>query len=359
MHPENFRAAVLAWFDQHGRKHLPWQQGRDPYRVWVSEIMLQQTQVATVIPYFERFIARFPDVNALAAGTPDEVAALWAGLGYYARARNLHRAAQSVAERQGGALPADLDAIAALPGIGRSTAGAILSLGFGLRAPILDGNVKRVLCRYAGLEGWPGEPNVQKELWRISEALTPEARVADYNQAMMDLGATVCAQRAPACGACPLREGCAAKQRNLTAIIPAPRPKREQPVRHCHMLALRDAAGQIYLERRPPTGIWGGLWSLPEFDGLEDLEGWCAAHGIAGSRLERLAPRRHTFTHFSLDYVPVLARTAGALPGVAEDSGKGWFQPDAAPGLPAPVARLLRDIAGKPEDAPGQMALDL
>lgn len=359
MQPDNFRAAVLAWFDQHGRKHLPWQQGRDPYRVWVSEIMLQQTQVATVIPYFERFIARFPDIGALAAGTPDEVAALWAGLGYYARARNLHRAAQQLAEQHGGALPADLDAIAALPGIGRSTAGAILSLGFGLRAPILDGNVKRVLCRYAGLEGWPGAPDVQKELWQLSEALTPAARVADYNQAMMDLGATVCLQRAPACGACPLRDDCEARRQNLTAAIPAPRPKREQPVRQCHMLVLRDGEGQIYLERRPPSGIWGGLWSLPEFDSFGDLERWCAARGVELARLERLAPRRHTFTHFRLDYVPVLGRAASALPGVADDSGRGWFQLGAAPGLPAPVARLLQDIAGKPEGPPGQIALDL
>jgi len=358
MHTEEFRTALLDWFDRHGRKHLPWQTARDPYRVWISEIMLQQTQVATVIPYFERFMARFPDVAALAAGSVDEVVALWAGLGYYARARNLHRAARIVVAQHGGRFPASVDALKALPGIGRSTAGAILSLGSGLPAPILDGNVKRVLCRYAGLAGWPGAPQVERELWRLSEALTPEFRVADHNQAMMDLGATVCAKRGPACGVCPLRGGCAALRLGLTDAIPTPRPKLAQPVRECHMLVLRDGSGAVYLEKRPPTGIWGGLRSLPEFDGLDALLGWCAERGIDTCRLERLPRRRHTFTHFRLDFVPVLIRAEGFAPWVAEDAGPGWFGPDAAVGLPAPIAQLLRDIAGD-NATRGQIALDL
>ena len=360
MHEADFRSALLAWFDRHGRQHLPWQNPRDAYRVWISEIMLQQTQVATVIPYFERFVARFPNAAALAAASVDEVIAQWAGLGYYARARNLHGTARRVMERHGGRFPADLAALTALPGIGRSTAGAILSLGYGLRAAILDGNVKRVLCRYAGLRGWPGESGVNRELWRLSEALTPERRVADYNQAMMDLGATVCVKRAPACGACPLRGGCRAMLLGLTAAIPAPRPRREQPIRHCHMLALRKDNGEVYLEQRPPAGIWGGLRSLPEFESLEALVDWCAQRRIDCSGLERLPQRRHTFTHFKLDFVPVIARADGFPYSVSEGMGNGWFRPEEAGGLPAPVSRLLREIGGgASEQGQGQLSLGL
>ncbi len=359
MQAEEFRSALLAWFDRHGRKHLPWQTDRDPYRVWISEIMLQQTQVATVIPYFERFVARFPEVATLAESSVDEVIALWAGLGYYARARNLHRTARCVMERYGGLFPADPEALRALPGIGRSTAGAILSLGFGRRAAILDGNVKRVLCRYAGLEGWPGEAAVERELWRLSEALTPEARVADYNQAMMDLGAGVCAKRGPACGVCPLRSGCEAARLGLAETLPAPKPRQAQPIRHCFMLVLRDGRGGVYLEKRPPSGIWGGLRSLPEFDSLEALIGWCAARRIDYAGLERLPPRRHTFTHFRLDFVPVLAIAQASVPSVAENSGQGWFRPDQAGGLPAPVSRLLREIGGGEAERHGQLSLGL
>jgi A/G-specific adenine glycosylase len=352
---EEFRDALLAWFDRHGRRDLPWQIGRTPYRVWVSEIMLQQTQVATVIPYYERFLARFPDVAALAAASPDEVIALWAGLGYYARARHLHRAARRVMEDHGGEFPADLDALAALPGVGRSTAGAILSLGLGRRAAILDGNVKRVLCRYAGLEGWPGQPSVARELWALSERLTPAARVADYNQAMMDLGALVCAQRRPDCGACPLSAGCAALKSGRTAALPAPKPRAAMPVRRCWMLVLSNAEGGFYLEKRPPVGIWGGLWSLPEFADEAELAAWCRARGIGPAGLERLPQRRHTFSHYHLDYRPVLVRAATPVQGVAENAGQGWFSKD-RPGLPTPVRRLLEELAsGAPES--GQLAI--
>lgn len=357
MQIEAFRAALLAWFDRHGRKHLPWQTERTPYRVWVSEIMLQQTQVATVIPYFERFMARFPDVATLAEGSLDDVIALWAGLGYYARARNLHRAARCVAERHGGDFPADTDALQALPGIGRSTAGAILSLGFGLRAAILDGNVKRVLCRYAGLEGWPGEARADRDLWRLSEAHTPESRVADYNQAMMDLGATVCVKRSPTCGACPLQTGCRALRLDLIDAIPAPKPRQALPVRHVFMLVLHNGNGEVYLEKRPPTGIWGGLWSLPEFEGEADLIAWCARRHLDSSGLERLGQRRHTFSHYHLDFVPVIVRAAPSAGAVAEDGGPGWFRPDEAAGLPAPVQRLLREIGNDPAGRHGQLSL--
>jgi A/G-specific adenine glycosylase len=337
-----FSDRILAWFDRHGRTGLPWQVDRTPYKVWVSEIMLQQTQVATVIPYFQRFLARFPDVAALAAANLDEVIALWAGLGYYARARNLYKAAQQVVSLHGGVFPADSEALAALPGVGRSTAGAILSLGWGGQAPILDGNVKRVLARHAGLAGWPGESRVLRELWRLAEERTPGPRVADYNQAMMDLGALVCLPRSPACGECPVRGDCAAYRQGLTALIPAPKPRRSLPVRECWMLVLQRDNGEVFLERRPPVGIWGGLLSLPEFDGETALRAWCAGRGLGAARVEALARRRHTFSHFHLDFVPALVR---AEPSAVAEQGGTWCLPAAAEGLPAPVQKLLADIA--------------
>jgi A/G-specific adenine glycosylase len=347
MDTERFRASLLAWFDRHGRKTLPWQIARSPYRVWISEIMLQQTQVATVIPYFQRFVARFPDVAALAAAPLDEVIALWAGLGYYARARNLHKAAQAVMDLHSGEFPADIEALQNLPGIGRSTAGAILSLGMGRRAPILDGNVKRVLCRSAGLEGWPGETRVDRELWRLSEQYTPTERVADYNQAMMDLGAMVCLKRAPVCVACPLCAACVARRDGLTDAIPAPKPRREQPVRRCLMLVLLNGRGEVWLEKRPPVGIWGGLTSLPEFEGEAELLAWCARRNIDPTGMERLPQRRHTFSHYHLDFVPVVVRADAPARFVAEDTGAGWVRPEKAEGLPAPVQRLLREVVAR------------
>lgn len=356
---EQFSQAVLAWFDRHGRKHLPWQIGPNPYRVWVSEIMLQQTQVATVIPFFERFMARFPEVAALAAADVDDVIALWAGLGYYARARNLHRAARCVVERHGGRFPEDIEALRALPGIGRSTAGAILSLGMGQRAPILDGNVKRVLCRYAGLKGWPGETRIDRELWRLSDLYTPAERVSEYNQAMMDLGAMVCLKRGPFCTACPLRADCAARRDGLTEAIPAPRPRQTPPVRRCLMLVLRNGLGEVWLEKRPPAGIWGGLRSLPEFESEIDLLSWCAGKHIDAPRIERLPERRHTFSHYRLDFVPVIVRADPPFRNIAEDSGHGWFRPEQAHGLPAPIKRLLLEIAGESRDQNAQLSLEI
>lgn len=344
METVEFQRAVLDWFDRHGRKTLPWQSAKTPYRVWVSEIMLQQTQVTTVIPYFERFTARFPDTRTLAMADLDDVLALWAGLGYYARARHLHRAAQSLVQQYEGQFPANLDALASLPGIGRSTAGAILSLGMGLRAPILDGNLKRILSRYSGLEGWPGDPRIERELWLISDRYTPIERVAAYNQAMMDLGAMVCVKRDPDCSGCPVRRGCLGLRFGLVDAIPSPKPRQALPTRRCLMLILKNANGEIYLEKRPPVGLWGGLRSFPEFADEGKLKSWCAERRIDGSRLEHLPQRRHTFTHFHLDFVPILLCTEPAEFSVVEETGHGWFSPEAASGVPTPIRRLLMEI---------------
>ena len=342
MQAEEFQAAVLSWFDREGRKNLPWQADPSPYRVWVSEIMLQQTQVATVIPYFLRFTRRFPNLQALAEAPLDEVLGHWAGLGYYARARNLHKAARAVMLDHGGELPADVDSLAGLPGIGRSTAGAILSLALGIRAPILDGNVKRVLSRYAAVEGWPGDPKTARELWSLSETLTPHARVADFTQAMMDLGATLCVRGKPDCVRCPVRKGCRAFKLELTADLPSPRPKKDMPLRRCWMLVLRDDEGGFYLERRPPTGVWGGLWSFPQFESEDELEAWCEMQGLA-LRLEALPQRRHTFSHFHLDYIPLVGQ--GRQPMRVSEAVCGWVKPEHARALPAPVRRLMLELA--------------
>ncbi|HET8551115.1 MAG TPA: A/G-specific adenine glycosylase, partial [Gammaproteobacteria bacterium] len=259
----DFAPRLLAWFASHGRHALPWQREPTPYRVWVSEIMLQQTQVATVIPYFKRFMARFPDLATLAAAPLDDVLALWSGLGYYARARNLHRAAQSAVAEYGGELPASLDELMAFPGIGRSTAGAILSLSRGQRHPILDGNVKRVLARFHAIAGWPGDKRVADRLWEFAESHTPVADCAAYTQAIMDFGATVCTRRNPACDICPMSANCEAYALGRQHDFPAPRARRGYPERNVRVLVI-EAEGAVLLEKRPPTGIWGGLWSLPE-----------------------------------------------------------------------------------------------
>ncbi len=259
-----FAQNLLGWFDTHGRKDLPWQHPRTPYRVWLSEVMLQQTQVRTVIPYFERFVEALPTLEALADAPIDRVLALWSGLGYYSRARNLHRAAQLCISEHGGALPREIDALASLPGIGRSTAGAILAQAFGLRHAILDGNVRRVLARFHGVHGWSGTSSIQRELWEYAELHTPHDRVADYTQAIMDLGATVCVRSRPLCGACPVGGNCVALRDRLTAELPTPKPSREIPTRTTTMLIVRDADGRVLLERRPPVGIWATLWSVPE-----------------------------------------------------------------------------------------------
>ncbi|MCB1725084.1 MAG: A/G-specific adenine glycosylase [Chromatiaceae bacterium] len=342
-----FAARVLRWFDRHGRHDLPWQQDPDPYRVWVSEIMLQQTQVATVIPYFERFMQRFPDVRTLAVAPSDDVLHHWSGLGYYARARNLHATAQTVVADFDGRMPDDLDTLQSLPGIGRSTAGAILSLACGQRQVILDGNVKRVLARCFAVDGWPGTGAVQRELWRLTERLTPRDRVADYNQAMMDLGATLCTRSSPDCAVCPLHADCAARSTGRQADYPGRKPKRPLPQRAVTMLLVRNADGELLLERRPPSGIWGGLWSLPETRPGNDPAGWCRTHLAAPAQVvRRLAPRRHTFSHFHLHIEPVELLLNGPGCGVLEGDARLWYNP-ARPqdlGFAAPVARLIAEV---------------
>lgn len=342
----DFAGRVLAWFDVHGRKNLPWQQQPTPYRVWVSEIMLQQTQVTTVIPFYQAFVARFPDVGTLASAAIDDVLHHWSGLGYYARARHLHHAAQIIARDHGGDLPDSLDALMALPGIGRSTAGAVLALAHGKPHPILDGNVKRVLARFFAVEGYPGEPRVQARLWQIAEACTPRERVAEYTQAMMDLGATVCVRRRPVCAACPLSERCAARLTGRQAELPTSRPHRTRRARAtCMLLAVRDGRS-VLLERRPPHGIWGGLWGLPEFSSADVARDWCIRELRAPvSTVERLARLHHAFTHFDLDIEPVRIDCTGS-DAVMESDRFVWYDP-AAPrslGLAAPVRALIESI---------------
>ena len=344
MTPADFAPTLLAWFDRHGRKDLPWQHPRTPYRVWISEIMLQQTQVSTVIPYFERFVTRFAHVRDLAAAPLDEVLRLWAGLGYYARARHLHRAAVEIVERHGGELPAELPALTALPGIGRSTAGAILSLGFGRPAPILDGNVKRLWCRLHHIDTWPGEAATQRRLWRLSETHLPTRRAADYTQALMDFGATVCTRTRPRCGDCPFESCCQARQAGAETRLPASRPRRVLPRRSACWLILRDDRQRIYLERRPPVGLWAGLWSFPEWPDSEALRRDCRRYGLRSESLTPLPPRHHAFTHFRLCYRPVLA-DVNHIDRCHDREGAWHTLPEAlALALPTPVKQLVAEL---------------
>lgn len=344
--PQNeFATRLLAWFDLHGRHDLPWQHPRTAYRVWVSEIMLQQTQVNTVIPYFERFMRAFPDINTLANSPLDAVLHQWTGLGYYARARNLHRAAQIIRDTHQGVFPDDYAQTLALPGIGRSTAGAILAQAYGQRVAILDGNVKRVLCRMHALPGWPGERRVEQQLWELASAYTPDQRVADYTQAIMDLGATLCTRSKPGCTRCPLHADCLAHQQDAVHVYPTSKARKALPARQTCMLLLTDTQAQILLEQRPPSGIWGGLWSFPECPPNEDVAHWCKTHlHIDIDQAQTLPPLRHTFSHFHLDITPVLARARPV--GIMDSEKYIWYnthQPDAR-GLPTPVKNLLDQL---------------
>ena len=342
--PEALAAKLLPWFDTNGRHDLPWQADPTPYRVWVSEVMLQQTQVETVKPYFERFMARFPDVAALAAAPQDEVMRLWSGLGYYARARNLHSAAKDIVARHGGTLPESPDALIALPGIGRSTAGAILALARGQRHAILDGNVKRVLARVYLVEDAAGSSAGLARLWALSEAATPASRIAAYTQAIMDLGATVCTRANPACGQCPLADGCGALRAGRTLELPAPRRRAPRRLKRTYML-IALSGGCVFLERRPPQGIWGGLWSPVEFADEESLAAFAAGRFGGRAAMRRLAPIHHAFTHFDLDIEPWIAELPVSQ-GLTAEGETRWqtLASIEAVGLPAPVARLLQEL---------------
>ena len=343
--PPGFAAALTAWQKRHGRHDLPWQQSRDPYIVWLSEIMLQQTQVTAVIPYYQRFLARFPTLPLLAAAPQDDVLALWSGLGYYSRARNLHRAAQLVMQRHAGKFPATLEAIMDLPGIGRSTAAAILVFAFGKRAAILDGNVKRVLARVRGIAGYPGETAVAAQLWREAEALLPKTGLRPYTQGLMDLGATVCARRHPRCAECPVQRLCVAHKTGRIDTLPTPRPRKTLPQRRTMMLVLQHA-GEILLEKRPASGIWGGMWCFPEADVDADAVAACARRYGATVTLSAPLPLiAHGFTHFKLD---ILAQPAAVTvwPQRAEEPGNLWISPDDAlrAAVPTPVRSIIEQL---------------
>jgi A/G-specific adenine glycosylase len=338
---------LLDWWREHGRRHLPWQQDPTPYRVWVSEIMLQQTQVSTVERYYLRFIQRFPDVLGLADADQDDVLHHWSGLGYYARARNLHRAAQVVRDEHGGVVPEDFDALHALPGIGRSTAGAILALSRNQRHPILDGNVKRVIARVFEVGGWPGRSTVARELWTLADRCTPDDDAAVYTQAIMDLGATVCTRGRPDCAQCPLTAICRAHMAGTQADYPGRAPKRKRPERHTAVILCLSHDGCVLLEKRPSEGVWGGLWGLPEADSVEDASRFGERQlGTRPTSVEIRDAINHAFTHFELQMTPVLLRLPVSDAAIMEDARWLWYnlRDPARVGLAAPVSRLLDSL---------------
>ena len=344
-HEQAFAERLLGWFDQHGRHDLPWQHPRSAYFVWLSEIMLQQTQVATVVPYFLRFTARFPDLAALANASLDDVLALWAGLGYYSRARNLHACARLVVRAHQGVFPNTLDALIALPGIGRSTAGAIAAQAFGKRAAILDGNVKRVLARQIALNDWPGTTAAQALLWETALARLPDARLADYSQALMDLGALLCTRKKPQCQQCPVKLSCKALATQQVEAIPHAKPTRAAVNKRANWLIARDSAGQILLERRAEQGIWGGLYSLPEF---ADADIFARLQSLGLTPLtpaQECAKVKHVFTHFTLHAKPWLVQVDDE--NFAREAHLRWVNPAACTefGLPAPIKALLQLLA--------------
>ena len=351
-----FSRAVLRWFKQHGRHDLPWQVDRDPYRIWVSEIMLQQTQVVTVIPFFNRFLKRFPDVRTLAKARVDTVLHHWAGLGYYARARNLHRAAKIIQREHAGIFPVCFDDVLALPGIGKSTAGAILSLAFHQSHPILDGNVRRVLTRFYAISGDVSSVMGQEKLWSLIQHLVPSkgGSAAAFNQAMMDIGATVCVRKNPKCLICPIRRHCKASALGSADSFPTPRKSRTRPRRMITMVILCDPRGRVLLERRPSTGVWGGLWSFPECGPDSDIEKWCeSALGVNPTLRRALPIVEHGFTHFILEIHPVLLTVSARDSDKLRSSNRAWVKTGAVgkKGLPIPVKNILNRIVRKKNDS--------
>ncbi|HIO97652.1 MAG TPA: adenine DNA glycosylase [Leucothrix sp.] len=345
---KTFPIKILTWFDQHGRKDLPWQKDINPYRVWVSEIMLQQTQVKTVIPYFERFMQSFPTVKALAEADEDSVLKHWSGLGYYARARNLHKSAKQISNDFGGQFPDNIESIQTLAGIGRSTGAAILAIASGQSEPILDGNVKRVLARVFAIEGWPGKSAVLKKLWLLAEQTTPKKRNADYTQAIMDLGATLCTRSKPQCEACPLQADCLAYQQGNQTDYPGKKPKKTLPERYATMLILQQADNAVFMHKRPPVGIWGSLWCFPEYESDALANDWLMdnyAQSIQDAK--RLDVLSHTFSHFRLHIQPLIIAVETPIKvGVMEKDESIWYNitTEFNGGLAAPVQTLLNKL---------------
>ena len=338
--PHHFTEQLIAWQKVAGRHDLPWQNTRDPYRIWLSEIMLQQTQVGTVIPYYQRFLDRFPSVTALAEAPLAAVIEHWAGLGYYARARNLHKCAQQVASRYGGQFPASAELLAELPGIGRSTAAAVAAFAFGQRAAILDGNVKRVLCRQFGIEGFPGQAAIHRQLWDLAESLLPAGDIEPYTQGLMDLGATLCTRSRPRCAECPVAAGCIARRDGRQGELPASKPRAAVPERTSTFVVISDGA-RLLLERRPPSGLWGGLLVPPEGEPAVVL----SRLGLSLLAEQPLPAFKHTFTHFRLTLQPVLCRVAPS--GGGDEPGLEWVAVERAAdaGVPAPIRKLIRQVA--------------
>ena len=340
---DTFSEALLSWYRDHGRHDLPWQKSASLYSTWVSEIMLQQTQVTTVIPYYENFMQRFPDISTLAQATQDDVLLHWAGLGYYSRARNLHQAAAIILEQHQGEFPQVYEQVLALPGIGPSTAGAILAQALGQRHAILDGNVKRVLARYQAVEGWSGQSQVEKQLWIWAEKYTPEQEVADYTQAIMDLGATICRRSLAKCDVCPLNENCNALQQNRVAELPTRKPKKSLPVKQKRFLIIKNEQGDYLMEKRPPAGIWGGLWSLPELamdEVVDEMvnENW----QLSVNNINNLPVFRHTFSHFHLEITPCEVRVSPAIHSIADNERYQWCTDVTQLALAAPVSAILQ-----------------
>ena len=344
MNSHTFSQNLLTWFDQYGRKDLPWQHPATAYRVWISEIMLQQTQVVTVIPYFNKFTHQYPDIQALANAPLDEVLSLWAGLGYYARARNLHKTAIII--NQAGQFPDSFEGLITLPGIGASTAGAILSIAFSKSQAILDGNVRRVLARFRAIQGWTGGTIVNKQLWEISAQYTPEDRVADYTQAIMDLGATICTRSKPRCIECPLQSDCLALQQQCVHELPTPKLRKKIAVKQSVFIIAINEDKQILLEKRAPTGIWGGLWSVPELANQTELDAWLLKQSIMVTNKQSLAIRRHTFSHYHLDYQPIVLYVDNLINNVLEAEKALWYKhrQNKNIALPAPVKQLFDEI---------------
>ncbi|MDC0603547.1 A/G-specific adenine glycosylase [Aliiglaciecola sp.] len=342
----NFSQRLLTWFFKHGRKDLPWQINKTPYRVWISEIMLQQTQVKTVIPFYQRFMQQFPDVISLANADTDDVLHLWTGLGYYARARNLHKAAQQVRDLHAGEFPTELERMIALPGIGRSTAGAILSIASGKSISILDGNVKRVLTRYLAIEGWPGSKAIENTLWEYADKFTPQKHADQYTQAIMDLGATVCTRSKPNCDEWPMQSTCLAYAQGSQSQLPTRKPKKTIPTKTTFML-LPMWQQQVQVYKRPPSGIWGGLYGFHEIEQLDDLDCRLNKLGFESYQTEMMAPFRHTFSHFHLDIQPVLIQLEKAPVGKVMEAEVLWYDLNSPQnvGLAAPTTKLFSTLS--------------